>query len=162
MPLVLKNQLDMLAVLAFSDDSHEEDREVWRTFLQLVLPILLEWEAKDIERAIEESVVRTTDELFEVANSVHATIRNISYNIAECVSLEPEWGLAAFLEGTRVHTKAHKSIMPSERLSPRDLLTNWIGKFSELQEDEDFAELVSQWKLKLDSCPEIESFKESA
>jgi hypothetical protein len=156
--------LDPLSLFAFTDKSHLKERENWLRFLEMLLPVVMQHDAALISDCLEEAEVDSLDEILahqERNNEPASFLRSVSAQLSHFLGLSTEFGLACFLKcspHTRVHAQSSKELRRTEE----QRLAVWFRKFAKLQEDGDFAELVSQWKEKfdllLDSENELESF----
>ena len=147
-------KLDALAVYAYCDKSHAEEREIWKTFLLLLLPLLLEIPKDTAKEYFERALLADVDEALAAAkktNSVAQVVRLISAQFANALNLSAEFGLAAFLEffpPTKVVSLKLAKVPPGER----EMISEWLQRFTGVQDDENFLHLVSEWKRQLEKA----------
>jgi len=151
-------RVDLLTLYAFSDKTHAKQRELWRGFLALVMPILLECEAADFERILESAQCRSIESMLEHVEAPETPahlVWSISGTFAELLGFESEFGLAAFLDvnlPTRVHS------VGSGLSSTRDdvVVTHWLKSFRDIQQRPEFLEITNEWKRAFDALMEDE------
>ncbi|NBO39125.1 hypothetical protein EBU99_11140 [bacterium] len=141
-------RVDLLTLYAFSDKTHAKQRELWRGFMALVMPVLLECDPNDFERLLESASCRSVDELMEsleAPKSVSALIWSMSGNFSEILGFEPEMGLSAFLE-VNLPTRVHAIAGVQSQISDETLISSWLKAFREIQQQPEFVEITSEWK----------------
>lgn len=151
-------RVDLLTLYAFSDKTHAKQRELWRGFLALVMPILLECEASEFERILESAQCRSVESMLEQVDAPETPAQlvwSISGTFAELLCFEAEFGLAAFLDvnlPTRVHS------VGGGVASTRDdaVVTHWLKSFRDIQQRPEFLEITSEWKRAFDALMEDE------
>jgi hypothetical protein len=144
-------KVDSLTLYAYADKSQMHERELWKKFLLLLLPILLEAEVGEIEEIFDEAVLDSPEEVVASATSLHSApelVRVISGTLALALGLPAEFGLSAFLEGnppTRVLAPSAKAL----KVTDEELMSRWLGRFSSVQYDDDFLQMAADWKERL-------------
>lgn len=141
-------RFDMLTLYAFSDKTHAKQRELWRGFLALVMPVLLECEAAEFERLVETAQCRSIEELLhalELPKTPSELVWVISGQFSDALGFEPEFGLSAFLDvnlPTRVHT------VPRGQTANREdaVVGLWLKAFRDIQQRPDFLEITQEWR----------------
>jgi hypothetical protein len=141
-------RVDMLTLYAFSDKTHAKQRELWRGFLALVMPVLLECEAAEFERLVETAHCRSIEELLqalELPKSPSELVWVISGQFSDALGFEPEFGLSAFLDvslPTRVHTVPRGQTANRENV----VVGLWLKAFRDIQQRPDFLEITQEWR----------------
>ncbi len=148
-----KLDLDLTSISAYSDASHARDRELWRGFLSYALPVVMAYEAENLEQQLADAVVYSFDELTAKANdsaSSGEVIRCISTLLAKEIGVPPEFALASFYEGavpTKLYKVKYKSLKKSAKVHQEDkMIGNWLADLAKVQEDKKFIKTVENWK----------------
>jgi hypothetical protein len=146
-------RVDLLTLYAYSDKTHTQQRELWRGFLALVFPILLEFDASEFERLIEHAQCRSVDSLLRATESPESLTEFLwtaSGQFAESLGFEPELGLSAFLE-VELPTRIH-SIQPLHGLGGKSdsVIAQWLQAFRSVQQRPEFLEIAAEWKRVFD------------
>ncbi|MEY2988897.1 MAG: hypothetical protein RJB13_2418 [Pseudomonadota bacterium] len=142
-------RVDLLTLYAYSDKSHSHQRELWRGFLALVFPILLEFDAGEFERLIENAQCRSVDSLLRATESPESLTEFLwtaSGQFAESLGFEAELGLSAFLDvelPSRIHSL--QSLQSSGDKS-NSLISEWLQAFRGVQQRPEFVEIATEWK----------------
>jgi|GEM_PF-4102438 len=156
--------VDALTLLAYADKSQQRERELWKRFLGLLLPILLEVDADEIKELFDEAAcddIETVLATVENARTAPELARVISATLGLALGLPAEFGLSAFVEcnpPTRIHAQRTKAL----RLTDQDLMGRWLGRFTRIQADDDFLRMAADWKERLHALLKGESFGEDA
>jgi hypothetical protein len=156
--------LDPVLLFAFSDKSHSKDREAWRRFLELLLPVLLEIESSLISAVIDESSLDSLEDLQRSqhhTNETQSLLRSISSQLSSMLGLTSEFGMSCFLDDAP-HTKVHAQSARSLRLSEDKILAGWLKRFKNRQSSSEASELFAQWKEKMEILLESEQMLEDA
>lgn len=146
-------RVDLLTLYAFSDKVHAKQRELWRGFLALVMPVLLECEAAEFERVLESAQCRSVDTLLQALDApenASQLVWSMSGTFAELLGFEAEMGLSAFLDvnlPTRVHSIGTGS---SAAMSDEVVISNWLKAFRDIQQRPEFLEITGEWKRSFD------------
>jgi hypothetical protein len=149
--------VDSLTLYAYADKSQSRERELWKRFLKLLLPVLLEADADEVAEVFDEAVVDSVDAIMEPLSGKTASlqtagelVRVISGTLALALGLPAEFGLSAFLE-SNPPTRIHAARASAVRVTDQELITRWLGRFSRIQSDDDFLEMAADWKDRLRS-----------
>lgn len=143
--------VDSLSLYAYADKSQQREREVWRRFLLLLLPVLLEADADELTDIFDDALVDDPDVLVSSSNllrSAPSLVHIMSATLALALGLPAEFGLAAFLESnppTRVHAQPTRAL----RLTDEDLMSLWLTRFTRIQADDEFLGMAADWKERL-------------
>lgn len=151
-------RVDLLTLYAFSDKVHAKQRELWRGFLALVLPLLLEYDASEFERLLESAQCRSIEELrasLDTPQNPSQLIWFISGSFAEVLGFEPELGLAAFLD-VELPTRMHAAGRRSSAAKDETMISHWLKAFRVMQQRPEFLEMTSEWKQAFDLILETE------
>ena len=150
--------VDSLTLYAYADKSQSRERELWKRFLKLLLPVLLEADAGEVAEVFDEAVVDSVDAILEPLSGETASlqsagelVRVISGTLALALGLPAEFGLSAFLE-SNLPTRIHAARASAVRVTDQELITRWLGRFSRIQSDDDFLEMAADWKDRLRSA----------
>jgi hypothetical protein len=144
-------KVDSLTLYAYADKSQLRERELWKRFLRLLLPVLLEVDSDEIAEIFDDATLDSAELVVESAmnlNGAPQLVRVISGTLALALGLPAEFGLAAFLESnlpTRIHAPRTKLL----RLTDQELISRWLGRFTRIQSDDDFLRVASDWKERL-------------
>ncbi|MEY4064243.1 MAG: hypothetical protein RIR26_451 [Pseudomonadota bacterium] len=151
-------RVDMLTLYAFSDKTHAKQRELWRGFLALVMPVLLECEAGEFERLLEAAQCRSIEELMsalELPQTPSELVWVISGQFSDALGFEAELGLSAFLDvnlPTRVHT-----VPRGHTANKEDAVVGlWLKAFRDVQQRPEFLEITQEWRRAFESLLEEE------
>lgn len=145
-------RVDLLTLYAFSDKTHAKQRELWKGFLLLVMPVLLECEGLEIERVLESAQCRSVETMISVLDaptSVEQLMWSISGTFAELLGLEPELGLSAFLDVT-LPTRVHSTGGGLRGTRDAVLVSQWLKAFRDVQQRPEFLEITTEWKRAFD------------
>jgi hypothetical protein len=143
--------VDELALYAYSDSSQQWEREIWRKFLALLLPVLLEADSEEVAELFEGASAYDLEKLVaEFCDPGHSPslVHRMSAEIAQSLGLPAEFGLAAFVEAhlpTRIHALRKNAV----RITEQSLMSRWLGRFTQLQTDDEFLEKAAHWKQEL-------------
>lgn len=147
--------VDSLTLYAYADKSQSRERELWKRFLKLLLPVLLEADADEVAEAFDDALVDSVEAIVEPLSGKVQTlqtagelVRVISGTLALTLGLPAEFGLAAFLE-SNPPTRIHAARAAALRITDEELITRWLGRFSRIQNDDDFLEMAADWKERL-------------
>jgi hypothetical protein len=144
--------VDSLTLYAYADKSQLHERELWRGFLLMLLPVLLEVDGSELAEAFDEATIDDAERLMETAGTltnVGSLVRVISGTLALALGLPAEFGLAAFLESnppTRIHAPRLKQL----KLTDDELMSRWLLRFTRIRADDDFLEMAADWKDRLE------------
>lgn len=146
-------RVDLLTLYAYSDKTRSHQRELWRGFLALIFPVLLEFDAGEFERLIENAHCRSVDALINATNSpetVSQFLWTASGQFAESLGFDAELGLSAFLE-VELPTRIH-SIQSLQGVTDKSdsLIAEWLQAFRSVQQRPEFLEIVAEWKRVFD------------
>ncbi|MFZ9519959.1 MAG: hypothetical protein ACO3A4_05720 [Silvanigrellaceae bacterium] len=145
-------RVDLLTLYAFSDKTHAKQRELWKGFLLLVMPVLLEAEGSEIERVLESAQCRSVESMIsalEAPTNAGQLMWSISGTFAELLGLEPELGLSAFLDVT-LPTRVHSIGGGLQGTRAEVVVTQWLRAFREVQQRPEFLEITTEWKRAFD------------
>lgn len=151
---------DLLTVYAHADKAHARDRELWRDFMGFLVPLLFEVEAASVERAIEHAVCRSPEEVLAHLDEPQThmeVLRAVSVDLAYALHLPPEFGVAAFAE-CNVPTRVHLLKIGQGKSTDQAIINKWLKRFSKIQQDNEFAERMSEWKRLWDALSEDSEF----
>lgn len=146
--------VDIVSLFAYADKGFERDRELWRGFLALVLPLLLEVDNKVLERTIDQAMVNTPEQCtLPISDETlpEAVVRWISAALAREIGAPPELGLAAFLDAnlpTRTMMLNQSRVIHGES----KLVRGWLGEFTRRREQDEFQERVVLWRQLLENA----------
>ena len=141
-------RVDLLTLYAFSDKAHAKQRELWRGFLALIMPVLLECDASAFERMLENAQCRSLEQMLaaiDAPKSSSELIWSVSGQFSEILGFESEFGLSAFLDvslPTRVHSIGQVQSQSRENAT----VALWLKSFRELQQRAEFLEITNEWK----------------
>lgn len=141
-------RVDLLTLYAFSDKAHAKQRELWRGFLALIMPVLLECEASEFERLLEESHCRSVEQMISSLDAPKTSgelVWAVSAQFSEVLGFEAELGLSAFLDvalPTKVHSVGHTLSQTKENA----VVAQWLKSFREIQQRPEFLEITNEWK----------------
>lgn len=141
-------RVDLLTLYAFSDKAHAKQRELWRGFLTLIMPVLLECEASEFERMLESAQCRSVEQMIQSIDepkTVGELIWAVSAQFADVLGFEPELGLSAFLDvslPTRVHAVGFSHSQNKDNL----VVGLWLKAFRDIQQRPEFVEIINEWK----------------
>ena len=147
----LPMNVDSLTLYAYADKSQARERELWKRFLQLLLPVLLEVDANEMAEIFDEAGVDSAEDIIETATSLSDAprlVRVVSGALALALGLPAEFGLAAFLDSnppTRIHAPRAKLL----RLTDEELMTRWLARFTRIQDDDEFLQMAADWKVRI-------------
>ena len=156
--------LDPILLFAFSDKSHSKERQAWKKFLDVLLPVILELEPGLVGEILESAHVNTLEEILasqKRRNDTKSFARKISAELSSALSLSPEFGFSCFLDFSP-HTRVHAQSAKETRRSEEKILASWFKMFAELQEEEDFTEMLHLWKDHMDMLLESEQLLEES
>ena len=145
-------RVDLLTLYAFSDKTHAKQRELWKGFLLLVMPVLLEAEGLEIERVLESAQCRSIETMISAVDaptSVEQLMWSISGTFAELLGLEPELGLSAFLD-VNLPTRVHSIGGGLQGTRDEVLVSQWLRAFRDVQQRPEFLEITTEWKRAFD------------
>lgn len=149
----VRMRVDLLTLYAYSDKIHSQQRELWRGFLALVFPVLLELDANEFERLIENAQCRSVDSLLRATESPESLTEFLwtaSGQFAESLGFEAELGLSAFLD-VELPTRIH-SIHSVQGVSNKGdaVIAEWLQAFRSVQQRPEFLEIATEWKRLFD------------
>ncbi len=152
-------RVDLLTLYAFSDKTHAKQRELWRGFLALVMPILLECDASEFERILESAQCKSVETMLnaiENPQSAEQLVWSISATFSEALGFESELGLSAFLD-VELPTKVH-SVGGGSHASSKDdaIVTHWLKSFRAIQQRPEFLEITTEWKKSFELLSDVE------
>ncbi|MEY3901032.1 MAG: hypothetical protein RL189_338 [Pseudomonadota bacterium] len=151
-------RVDLLTLYALSDKAHAKQRELWRGFLALVMPILLEYEASEFERVLESAQCRSVETMLaaiEEPTDVGQLVWSVSGTFAELLGFEAEMGLAAFLD-VNLPTRIHAVGGGLSAAKDEAIISHWLKAFREIQQRPEFLEITSEWKRAFDAMLDID------
>lgn len=142
-------RVDLLTLYAYSDKTHAHQRELWRGFLALIFPVLLEFDASEFERLIETAHCRSVDRMINATESpenISEFLWTASGQFAESLGFEAELGLSAFLD-VELPTRIH-AIQKTGGVQDKDdaLIGEWLQAFRKVQQSPEFLEITTEWK----------------
>lgn len=142
-------RVDLLTLYAYSDKTHTHQRELWRGFLALVFPVLLEFDAGEFERLVENAHCRSVEALLRATDSpesVSEFLWTASGQFAESLGFEAELGLSAFLD-VDLPTRIHSIQTFQNSVNKNDsLISEWLQAFRKIQQSPEFLEITAEWK----------------
>ncbi len=153
-------RVDMLTLYAFSDKAHAKQRELWRGFLSLVLPVLVELDPSEFERLLENSQCRSVEQMLKAVDEpedLSQLIWSISGQFAEILGFDAELGLAAFLD-VSLPTRVHSIGFTQSANKENAVVTGWLRAFREVQQRPEFLEITQEWKRAFEILLEDEEF----
>ena len=143
--------VDSLTLYAYADKSQARERELWKRFLHLLLPVLLEVDADEMSEIFDDAAVDSAEVIIETATSLSDApklVRVVSGALALSLGLPAEFGFAAFLDSnppTRIHAPRAKLL----RLTDEELMTRWLARFTRIQDDDEFLQMAADWKVRI-------------
>lgn len=149
-------RVDLLTLYALSDKAHAKQRELWRGFLALVMPILLEYEASEFERMLESAQCRSVETMLSAVDApadVGQLVWSVSGTFAELLGFEAELGLAAFLD-VNLPTRIHAVGGGLSAGKDEAIISHWLKAFREIQQRPEFLEITAEWKRAFDALLE--------
>lgn len=141
-------RVDLLTLYAFSDKAHAKQRELWRGFLALIMPVLLECDASEFERLLENAQCRSLEQLLssiDAPKTAGELIWSVSGQFSEILGFEPELGLSAFLDVT-LPTRVHAIGQTQSQSKENATVGLWLKSFRDLQQRPEFLEITQEWK----------------
>jgi hypothetical protein len=157
-------RVDLLTLYAFSDKTHAKQRELWRGFLALVMPILLECDASEFERILESAQCKSVETMLSAIDnpqSAEQLVWSMSGTFAEVLGFEPELGLSAFLD-VELPTRVHSIGSGGGSAKEDAVVTHWLKAFRAIQQRAEFIEITSEWKKSFDLLVEDDSHESQA
>ncbi len=155
----MQSRCDALTLYAWLDKAHKPDRESWRKFFALLLPLLLDVGEIDLESLFDESSFHSVEEAIQAQNddafTIGSVIRNVSIYVASCLGVVPELAFAVFIDCS-VPTKAHATRLKAAHLSEHSLMTRWLQRFTRIQDDDEFLEHIANYKRNFDELKHME------
>jgi hypothetical protein len=151
-------RVDLLTLYAFSDKAHAKQRELWRGFLALVLPVLIELDPSEFERLLENAQCRSMEQMLKAVDEpedLSQLVWSISGQFSEILGFEAELGLAAFLD-VSLPTRVHSIGLSQASSKDNALVTGWLKAFREIQQRPEFLEITQEWKRAFDILLEDE------
>ncbi|APJ03981.1 hypothetical protein [Silvanigrella aquatica] len=152
--------LDLTGVSAYADSSYVRDRELWRGFLSYALPVVMAFDAENLEQDIADSVVYSFEELTAKGGkriSQYENLRCISTMLAREIGVPPEFALASFFEGevpTKLYKIKYKPVKRAVKSSHEDkMIGGWLADLAKVQDDKKFIKAVEKWKSWLSDKP---------
>ncbi|MBM3381489.1 MAG: hypothetical protein FJY29_03515 [Betaproteobacteria bacterium] len=145
-------RVDMLTLYAFSDKAHAKQRELWRGFLALVVPVVVELDPSEFERLLESSQCRSVEQMLKAVDEpedLSQLIWSVSGQFSEILGFEPELGLAAFLD-VSLPTRVHSIGLAQSDSKDNAVITGWLKSFREVQQRPEFLEITQEWKRAFD------------
>lgn len=145
-------RVDLLTLYALSDKAHAKQRELWRGFLALVMPILLEYEASEFERLLDSAHCRSVETMLAALDEpedVSQLVWSVSGTFSELLGFEAELGLAAFLD-VNLPTRIHAVGGGLSAVRDEVIISHWLKAFREVQQRPEFLEITSEWKRAFD------------
>lgn len=141
-------RVDLLTLYAFSDKAHAKQRELWRGFLSLIMPVLLECEASEFERMLESAQCRSVEQMIQSIDepkTVGELIWAVSAQFADILGFEPELGLCAFLD-VSLPTRVHAVGFSHSQDKSNSVVGLWLKAFRDIQQRPEFVEIINEWK----------------
>ena len=141
-------RVDLLTLYAFSDKAHAKQRELWRGFLTLIMPVLLECEASEFERMLESAQCRSVEQMIQSIDepkNVGELIWAVSAQFADVLGFEPELGLSAFLD-VSLPTRVHAVGFSHAQNKDNSVVGLWLKAFRDIQQRPEFLEIINEWK----------------
>lgn len=141
-------RVDLLTLYAFSDKAHAKQRELWRGFLTLIMPVLLECEASEFERMLESAQCRSVEQMIQSIDepkTVGELIWAVSAQFADVLGFEPELGLSAFLD-VSLPTRVHAVGFSHSQNKDNSVVGLWLKAFRDIQQRPEFVEIINEWK----------------
>jgi hypothetical protein len=157
-------RVDMLTLYAFTDKVHAQQRELWRGFLALVMPVLLEFDSSEFERLLESAHCRSIETMLKAVDEPHSVeqlIWSLSATFSELLGLEPELGLSAFLD-VNLPTRAHSIRLGVSTSKDHAIVGRWLRSFRQIQQRPEFLEMTSEWKRAFDAFFEDGEIEDNA
>jgi hypothetical protein len=152
-------RVDLLTLYAFSDKTHAKQRELWRGFLALVMPILLECDASDFERILESAQCKSVEDMLNAVENPKTAVQlvwSMSGTFAEALGFESELGLSAFLD-VELPSRVHIFGNTGSKVKEDAIVTHWLRAFRAVQQRPEFLEITVEWKKSFDLLAEVES-----
>ena len=143
--------VDALTLFAYADKSQQRERELWKRFLLLLLPILLEADGDELAEVFDEAACDDVETALAHAADLStpaALVRVISGALALSLGLAAEFGIASFVESnppTRIYAQNSRAL----RLTDDELMGRWLGRFTRIQDDDEFLGMAADWKERM-------------
>jgi hypothetical protein len=144
------DEIDMLALYAYSDSSESKGRATWRGFLSFIISNVLSVESDTADEFISASILSAPEQLVDAqTSSTVQAIHMVSADLAASLGMMQEFGLAALLEFTPP-TKATSMGRAKEHFTEDELIALWLKAYENRVADPAFQALMESWKEMLE------------